>query len=418
MATMKACGREMCRVTAAIALALGAQLFSIDQSAARPLDGEQTADMERRLVDALNAIQGQQVENALREIEGIAREQPDFRLAQVVYGDLLLAMASPIHTIGVPSAAAAGQLGGILPEIEPSMADDLRMEAQVRWRHHASPPVSGHLPANLLQLAPHHRHAIAIDLVASRLYLFEQGKDGLQLKEHRYATQGKNGAGKHVEGDKRTPIGVYRITGYIPDEKLPDLYGSGAFPVDYPNEWDLRLGRTGYGIWLHGNPSDTFSRPPRASDGCVTLANADFESIGRWIDVGSTPVVISDRLEWVSQQELAQRRSDIVSTINQWISDWESLDQRRYLGHYSSQFNNGKHDLTSWSSYKRRVNGNKQFIEVEINDLSIFAYPGDDPMVVVDFRQNYRSSNFNGESNKRMYWGLEEDGRWRILYEG
>src|SRR3546814_8483534 len=49
--------------------------------------------------------------------------------------------------------------------------------------------------------------------------------------------------------------------------KLPDFYGDGAYPLNYPNEWDKHEGRKGYGIWLHGTPSTTYSRPPRASDG-------------------------------------------------------------------------------------------------------------------------------------------------------
>ena len=30
--------------------------------------------------------------------------------------------------------------------------------------------------------------------------------------------------------------------------------GDGAFPLNYPNEWDRRLNKTGSGIWLHGTP--------------------------------------------------------------------------------------------------------------------------------------------------------------------
>ena len=31
-------------------------------------------------------------------------------------------------------------------------------------------------------------------------------------------------------------------------------------PSTIPNEWDKRHGRSGFGIWLHGTPSDTYSR--------------------------------------------------------------------------------------------------------------------------------------------------------------
>ena len=86
----------------------------------------------------------------------------------------------------------------------------------------------------------------------------------------------------------------------MPREKLTDFYGRGAFPINYPNEWDKRNGRSGFGIWLHGTPSDTYSRPPRASDGCVVLANPDMDRVGATLQVGITPVIISNTVEWVA----------------------------------------------------------------------------------------------------------------------
>ena len=365
-------------------------------------------EAEARLVEALDAIQNQQVESALADIETLARENPRFRLAQLVYGDLLLAMAGDnIRGIGAGSVTA-----------DKRSMEDLRDEAAVRWRHHQRTPDDGRVPANLLALNSDQRHAVVVDLTASRLYLFENNGEGLQLKENYYATQGKNGADKQVEGDKRTPLGVYRVTRHIPDEKLPDLYGAGAFPVDYPNEWDRRLGKTGYGIWLHGNPSDTFSRPPRASDGCVTVANGDFQLIQRSIDVGTTPVVIGSTIEWVEPGELERRRNEFRDALERWRVDWESLDSERYLSHYSREFHDGRKDFSAWSSHKRRVNGNKQFIEVGLDEVSFFRYPGEEEMIVVDFRQDYRSSNYSGNVKKRQYWKREADGAWRIVYEG
>lgn len=38
-------------------------------------------------------------------------------------------------------------------------------------------------------------------------------------------------------------------------------------------------------------------------------------------------------------------------------------------------------------------------------------------MVVVTFRQHYRSNNFNSQTHKRQYWRMEADGSWRIVAE-
>src|SRR3989338_9263109 len=55
--------------------------------------------------------------------------------------------------------------------------------------------------------------------------------------------------------------------------------GVGALPLNYPNEYDKRLGRTGSGIWLHGVPSDSYARSPNSTDGCVVLANPELQTI-------------------------------------------------------------------------------------------------------------------------------------------
>lgn len=87
------------------------------------------------------------------------------------------------------------------------------------------------------------------------------------LSEDYYISVGKGGGDKRREGDEKTPIVVYRVSSYLPGSSLPDMYGPGAFPIDYPNPWDRKLGRTGSGIWLHGTESERFSRAPgRASD--------------------------------------------------------------------------------------------------------------------------------------------------------
>lgn len=75
-------------------------------------------------------------------------------------------------------------------------------------------------------------------------------------------------------------------------------------------------------------------------------------------------------------------------------------------------------DYRSWVEHKRRVNPAKRFIKVELDDTSMFLYPGDPDMLVVTFVQNYRSDNFARRFKKRQYWRKETDGRWRIIYEG
>jgi murein L,D-transpeptidase YafK len=211
---------------------------------------------------------------------------------------------------------------------------------------------------------------------------------------------------------------VYFVTDFISPEELPDLYGDGAFPIDYPNVWDQRHGRTGYGIWLHGTPSKIYSRPPEDSNGCVIVSNQDLNALLPYVKKNNTPVIISDLIDWITKQEWTKRSGNYELFVETWRKDWESRNVDLYLRHYSKRYSGLGKDYNSWIEYKRRVNPSKKFIKVNITDKSIFLYPGEYQLMVVTFVQDYASDNFRRKFTKQQYWRMEDDGRWRIIYEG
>ncbi len=361
---------------------------------------------EMQLIRALANVTGDQLDSALSEVEKLVEANPRFKLAQVVYADLLLAKAQPISGFGNLSDAPNEEI------------QDLLAEARARWRHYASPPPAVTLPEYLLQMEQRQRTAVVVDLKQSRMFVFNNENGQPRLVDDYYVSIGKNGAVKELEGDKKTPVGVYFVTRYLPPGDLPDYYGAGAFPLNYPNAWDRFQKKTGFGIWLHGNPLDTFSRPPRASDGCVTLSNADLKAIMPLIDTGRTPVLIANGITWVPASEIETLRKDFKRILEQWRQDWQSLDTTRYLANYSRDFQAEGKDFAAWAQETRDINRQKSFIEVKLSDLSIFRYPGDTAVMVVTFLQGYRSDDVMNTGEKRQYWHKEKDGRWRIIYEG
>jgi murein L,D-transpeptidase YafK len=273
------------------------------------------------------------------------------------------------------------------------------------------------VPRYLLQLRDDQKYALVVDTRRSRLYLYENDAGRPRFVADYYVSSGKNGPQKVREGDEKTPIGVYHITARLPREKLSDFYGIGAFPIDYPNEWDRIQGRNGHGIWLHGTPSNTYSRPPRSSNGCVVLSNADLEEVAHKLQVGLTPVIISEEVQWLSVDDWTNQRKALDREIQRWRADWESLDTDRYLAHYSADFSAPGQNLDSWIRHKRLVNGGKTWIKVKVSNLSMFEDPGKADLVSVTFDQEYRSNNLANAVRKRQYWLREADG-WRIVYEG
>jgi len=358
------------------------------------------------LLNSIEKIRNNDFDSALTELKQLVKLNPDFNLAQLMYADLLSARARPITDFGNLSNASFEQISA------------LREEAKARWRFHQSPPNGNKIPQPLVKLANKQKHAIVVDLANSRLFLFQNYKGVPHLIKDFYVTIGKNGTGKYTEGDQKTPIGVYFITDFIDPQELPDLYGDGAFPINYPNVWDRRFGRTGYGIWLHGTPTGIYSRPPRDSDGCVILSNQDFNTLSPFMEKGQTPVILADRIEWISDKEWKRQRSQYVTFVDQWRKDWESRDAELYLRHYSRDYSGLGKDYEDWVQYKRRVNPSKNFIRVNITDRSMFLYPGNERILVVTFVQDYASNDVHRRFTKRQYWRREADGKWRIIYEG
>ena len=350
---------------------------------------------------------------ALTEIDKVIRSHPNFRLAHLIKGDLLLARSRPLTTIGNAPGAPRDQL------------DDLREEARARIARHQQERPRDRVPRYLIQLEPQQRHALLVDTAKSTLYVFENHGGEPRYVADYYVTIGKNGIDKARAGDNRTPLGVYHVTDQLSRKKLnrlygskaAELYGAGAFPINYPNEWDYREGRNGYGIWLHGVPYDTYSRPPRASNGCVALTNEDLETLAKTVQIGLTPVIIANTIDWVAPAATKALRGEISRQLESWRSDWESLDTGKYLNHYAPAFNAGKTDLAQWSQQKRKVNADKTWIKVNLDQVSILLYPGRDDLAVVTFHQDYASSNLASQMRKRQYW-IRENGAWRILHEG
>lgn len=276
-------------------------------------------------------------------------------------------------------------------------------------------------PASLIDVADNYPHAIIAELSTGKLYVYKrQADDSFLLLETMKTSIGKEGYGKNIEGDNKTPVGVYRIVSYLTPEQLDDFYGNAAYPVNYPNVWDKIHKRTGYGIWLHAEPIGLKekTRPLLDSNGCVVISNNDIDIINQYIDVGYTYIVMTPKVEMVKVDDVKRLRAQLHERLKEWERAWESRQAEPYLAFYSQAFTDLEKNWSEWAVYKRRVNGSKQFIDVAVSDVGIYRYPGEENMLWVEYYQTYNSSNFKSRGWKRQIWKQEADKVWRIIYEG
>ncbi len=279
---------------------------------------------EQKLLSGLASINDLQMEQALNQFAELGTEYPKYKLAQLISADL--------------QASRAGQ-PGLMQEMHQrhrESVDKLLEEAQVRWQFAQEADKSPTNYDEFVLKTANQKHLILVSLQESRLFLYERNTNGemIQVADY-YVTMGRKGSGKQKEGDLRTPIGVYHMVDLLPGSTLPDLYGVGALPLNYPNEWDKKNGKTGSGIWLHGVPSDTYIRPPKASRGCVVLNNGAMEKLMSQYDLPfSTPVVIADQK--ASVFGFVENKQRILTDVKAWLRDnhyqvpWEQVSVYRY----------------------------------------------------------------------------------------
>lgn len=383
---------------------------SAGESAARknanakpPQDGE----AEARLIAVYQLVGQARGREALRAAEKLVRDHPNFQLAQLAYGDLLASQARPIRSFGDVPDTTANAAGPVLA--------DLREESRMRLKALRERPVPGTIPSQFLSLSPQNRHAIAVDASRSRLYLFENSRTGLRLVADYYISLGSSGIEKNVEGDLRTPLGVYFITSNLDPRSLKDFYGAGALPINYPNALDTKRGKTGSGIWLHGTPPNQFARGPNATNGCVVLANPDLDRILRTVSVRTTPVVIASRLQWVAPHSVAADSKTFEDALHAWRNAKTAGDMTRVLRFYTPDFRSYNKTLAEWTPSLRSELDKIRGRNLQLKDVSYLRWTDSADTMVVTFGEVADGARTG--PTKRQYW-LRQEGQWKIFFEG
>lgn len=375
--------------------------------AAALLSGAQRNSPEARLIGIYRAIAAGDPA-ALELAHALVRDVPLFQLGQLVYGDLLLTRSGKLDgfTSAVGSAPTHGKSLQLLHE-----------EAWRRLRWLGETPSPGLVPQQLVRLAPNVRHLIAVDASHSRVYVFLNTPKGLELIRSFYASIGQGGFDKLVEGDLRTPLGVYFITSRLEEIQLEEIYGIGALPLNYPNEHDRRLGRTGSGIWLHGVPRTGYARSPYATEGCVALANDDMAYLMQTLELRRTPVIIANELHWIRPEAQNTEHTALDAAIADWRQATVRGDVSSLQALQTADFNTSK----SRQSRSASVNEEKPepmrgtHLETHWRNVSVFRWTRQADVAIVNYTTV--TSPQTRSIERRQYWSREH-GRWRLFFDG
>ncbi len=153
----------------------------------------------------------------------------------------------------------------------------------------------------------------------------EKGAQSLYIFDHNYrllrtfkVTTGQKKGDKEREGDLKTPEGVYFFTEVIDPATLPAKYGVMAVAMDYPNPLDRLMKKGGSGIWLHATDEPERIDLPRDTRGCVVATNEDVLAIAGHINLLKTPIVIVERLDYISEKTMERERREVLEFLRRW----------------------------------------------------------------------------------------------------
>jgi hypothetical protein len=98
----------------------------------------------------------------------------------------------------------------------------------------------GMVPIPIVHVKPQ-EYFLLCEKNAKTLYLFHSEPNRLALIKSYPCIVGSNNGDKREAGDLATPEGIYFLISFL--SSLPEKYGSGAFPLNYPNLLDQKEGK-------------------------------------------------------------------------------------------------------------------------------------------------------------------------------
>lgn len=245
-----------------------------------------------------------------------------------------------------------------------------------------------------------------------KLFLFKNENKKLEKLFENEVITGEVEGDKYLEGDKKTPIGVYDLT--QKKTKLDQFYGPFAFVTSYPNNFDKSMSKKGHGIWIHGMPLD--GKREEFTKGCIALDNEKLIDLGNKINLKDAVLITSENtFTEASKDELAV----ILASLNKWKLAWKYSNIDEYLNFYSNEFK--RYDgmkIEKFSQYKKRVFSKDEEKIIRFSNINIYVYPNslNKRLFRVYMDEFYKSDTLKFIGNKELIVEII-DNKMKILFE-
>ena len=275
---------------------------------------------------------------------------------------------------------------------------------------------AGELPVSLIHVPESTATLFVAETSSARFHRFDRLERELKHSGSYYMSIGQRGPGKQRSGDRRTPIGIYFVTEQLDTSRLHEKYGVTAFPLDYPNAWDLMALRDGDGIWVHGVDPKGGRRPELDTDGCIALPNEDLLALEPLFVDNVTPVLVTETVEWTDSASSIELQRELEAAISRWLAARVDGEFYRYASSYHPGFSRWEMTREEWIGVVMD-NNSWRLAAGTIDDVLLLGYPSEEGLYFSRFRLTFDAPGGRIARMTRLYWRRDDTGVLRIVAE-
>lgn len=257
---------------------------------------------------------------------------------------------------------------------------------------------------------------VAVDKKTNQLHITKYKDGRLDVEKTFRATMGQRVGDKMIEGDLKTPEGIYEFLFRQQAPNLKPMFGPLAIYVSYPNVMDKTGSKTGFDILIHGTDDPARLEKKFDSKGCVVLDNENVKVVSDTISLKDTKIIITRDFSLVRNPERLPRAK---AFFERWIQAWSNKDLDTYIDSYADEYRNDGMTRAQYAKYKDSLNKKYGSIKVTATDVRYYFHEKYD---LITFTQNYQSTFPNGQpayqgvSRKNLYV-QERNGQYKIVVE-
>ncbi|MCB9091173.1 MAG: L,D-transpeptidase family protein [Halobacteriovoraceae bacterium] len=278
--------------------------------------------------------------------------------------------------------------------------------------------------SNLIQLDPlFTNYVLLVEKKNLKIHIYKNNHGTPERVASFPIATGKVPGDKFIEGDKKTPEGVYQLYRFYNANELIQMYGDygkiygiGAFVLNYPNTYDSKLGKTGGGIWLHATDDDSRIEKGLDSRGCVVVTGENLKKISHYINLDlKTPIIVTEDIQYWDDKTFTNYKAELNNFVNNWVKTWQEQDLQGYLSHYSQNLYRPRQgSFQAFSTYKKNVFNNTKDAQIAMHNVSILKHKD---YAVIKMKQSYRSNLLDDTGLKTIVVKRNRNYKWEIIEE-